>query len=366
MSSCNVSQEVIQPPIFPVSSEDRDIFISMTTAALQAPDADIHLIEAGQIQKLETHTLRLIKLAFESDDELARRAAHVFLKQCYDLHVQKPSSFLTANQDSLELLKVRKCAEKAWMAWERKRIPQISDQVSSENIGREIKNLWKSHPGHNHEIFDFLKTQASRDQIILYFMTDYALNMRFYDLIVLSLIGIEEEIRPEVACNFWDEVGRGDFTVTHVQLYQRLLNYLGIQDDPENFVSALGWEGLAGYNLLLHFALTRRDYFRSIGALAITELSDPSQYEKLLEGCRRAGIGNDKPEVLDYYREHIEVDAQHGDGWLDRVIVPLSRRHPDQVRPILEGAIMRLNSSKDYWDWQLKETKKCFQPRQTH
>ncbi|NVN10372.1 iron-containing redox enzyme family protein [Nguyenibacter vanlangensis] len=264
---------------------------------------------------------------------------------------------MTANQYSIELLRVRCAIEKAWMDWEVSRVGKLPSNVSPENIGAAIKTLWREHAGHNHAVFDFMKTEATRQQIIKYFTTDYALNMRFYDLIVLSLVGIDEDVRMEVAHNFWDEMGQGNPARTHVRLYRDLLEHLDIQDTPEAFVDALGWAGLSGYNLLLYFAFNRREYFRSIGALAITELSDPEQYAKLLAGCRRVGIGTDRPSVLDYYSEHVEVDALHGDGWIDNVIVPILKRYPGEARAVLEGAAMRLNSSQAYWDWQLAEMK---------
>lgn len=354
----SASLEAVRPPFAVTPEGDVAAFVSLTEDALQAPDADVFLQDSGRVEDLESCTSGLIRQAFEEGDIVARRAAHAFLKRCYDLHIQKPVPPLTGNQNSVELLKVRKRVEAAWMAWEKRRIPAVSRHVTYENIADEIKRLWRTHSGYNHEIFAFMKTDANRDQIVKYFTTDYALNMCFYDLIVLSLVGIEEDVRPEVSHNFWDEMGQGNFKRTHVQLYRNLLNYLGVNDKPETFVAALGWEGLSGYNQLLRFALTRQDYFRSIGALAITELSDPEQYAKLIHGCHRVGIGADNPGVLDYYSEHVEVDALHGDGWIDNVIVPILRRYPEQADAIIEGAVMRLNASKDYWDWQFAEMKK--------
>ncbi|MBM9400849.1 iron-containing redox enzyme family protein [Gluconacetobacter azotocaptans] len=332
-------------------------FRSLATAALLHPNADIYLSSGGLDADLQENTRLSCELAFREGDPESRRVVHRVLHDLYDLQLCKPRPGLTANQHSIELLRVRRQIETSWMGWEVSRLGALPTNVSAEDIGDAIKTLWRKHPGHNHAVFDFMNAEASKDQIVKYFTTDYALNMRFYDLITLSLVGIDEDVRMEVAHNFWDEMGQGDPTRTHVRLYRDLLEYLRIEDTPEAFVDALGWEGLSGYNLLLYFAFNRREYFRSIGALAITELSDPEQYAKLLKGCRRVRIGNDRPSVLDYYSEHVEVDALHGDGWIDNVIVPILRRYPQEARAVLEGAMMRLNSSKAYWDWQLAEMK---------
>lgn len=323
--------------------------------ALSHADADEYLTSRGAADDLHALVRRGCELAFAANDLTVRKVVHRALHDLYGLHVSRPRPGLGHNQYSLELLRARRTIETAWMDWELRQTGVLRDDVAPETIGAAIKALWKGHAGHNHPVFDFMKNEASRSQIIKYFTTDYALNMRFYDLIVLSLVGIDEDVRMEVAHNFWDEMGQGNPARTHVRLYRDLLDYLKIEDTPGRFVDALGWEGLSGYNMLLYFAFNRREYFRSIGALAITELSDPDQYAKLLTGCRRVGIGTDQPSVLDYYGEHVEVDALHGDGWIDNVIVPVLRRYPGEARAVLEGAMMRLNSSKAYWDWQLAE-----------
>jgi len=345
-----------RPHSEPVDDKPRTLR-RLVNEALAHADADLFLASRGAVGDLQALVSQCCHLAFVGDDLAARKAIHRVLHDLYGLHLCKPRSGLSANQYSIELLRVRRAIESSWMDWELARVGVIPAEVEPETIGEAIKSLWKGHVGHDHAVFDFMKNEASRPQIIKYFTTDYALNMRFYDLIVLSLVGIDEDVRTEVARNFWDEMGQGNPARAHVRLYRDLLDYLGILDGPEQFVDMLGWEGLSGYNLLLYFAFNRREYFHSIGALAITELSDPDQYVKLLAGCRRVGIGADRPSVLDYYSGHVEVDALHGDGWIDNVIVPVLRRHPGEAKAVLEGAVMRLNSSKAYWDWQLAEMK---------
>ncbi|AHI24877.1 hypothetical protein H845_932 [Komagataeibacter xylinus E25] len=332
--------------------------LRLVNDALASDSADAFVASRGAEDDLRALVERSCELAFTENDLNARKTVHRVLHDLYGLHLSKPLPGLADNQYSVQLLRIRRMMETSWMKWELAHTGPVPSGIEPEAIGAAIKSLWKSHSGHNHAVFDFMKTDASRTQIIKYFTTDYALNMRFYDLIVLSLVGIDEDVRMEVANNFWDEMGQGNPARTHVQLYRDLLEYLQIEDAPERFVDALGWEGLSGYNLLLYFAFNRREYFRSIGALAITELSDPDQYAKLLAGCRRVGIGTDRPSVLDYYSEHVEVDALHGDGWIDNVIVPVLRRYPGEAQAVLEGAAMRLNSSKAYWDWQLAEMAK--------
>jgi len=80
----------------------------------------------------------------------------------------------------------------------------------------------------------------------------------------------------------------------------------------------------------------------------MTELLDPSQYEKLARGCRRVGLG--VGSEMDYYDEHITIDVVHGEGWLVNVIQPLAERTPAAMKEILLGASLRLSTCQDYYD----------------
>ncbi len=84
--------------------------------------------------------------------------------------------------------------------------------------------------------------------------------------------------------------------------------------------------------------------------MAATELLDPPQYSKLIQGCRRVGL-----PVPEYYSEHVEIDVVHGSGWLDNVIAPLARSNPRAARHILEGVALRLESCRDYYDTLLRK-----------
>ncbi len=307
----------------------------------------------------ESHGLQsgnaLARQAFLERQPNALEEAHQVLRRLYDLQLAPVHAPEAEHQYNTQLMAVRVELERAWIQSE---LASVSPQsIVPGEAASAIRSAWKAHPSFDHPIFDFMEFGASREQIALYFICDYALNMRFYDLIALACLGVDEEARCEVAANLWDEVGRGERSRTHVTLYRNVLDQIGSSGDREDYLAMLGWEGLAGYNLLMHLALARRQHFRYIGALAITELSDPNQYAKLLRGCTRAGIGMDAPGVLDYYQEHVTVDALHGEGWIEHVIEPAIRDHPTHSSEIMEGAILRMNSTLRYWDWLLNKMK---------
>lgn len=93
--------------------------------------------------------------------------------------------------------------------------------------------------------------------------------------------------------------------------------------------------------------VNRQHYYKSLGVMAMTELLDPPQYEKLVAGCRRIGLTD--RDVL-YYAEHITVDIGHADGWLNNVIVPIGKKHPAAMEEVYFGAALRLQTCNDYYD----------------
>lgn len=286
--------------------------------------------------------------AFADREPVALKEVHRALFSLYDLHVMDGTSPRTANQFNPTLTRVRSRIERAWIDSEVGRLDVETGASDSAAMVRSLKNLWARHPVAAHPLFDFLEKDASREQVIAFFKSDSALNIRFFDLLLFSMVGSREGVRKELAQNFWDESGRGEAARSHVRLFQHLLETVGLGRAHDNHAGELGWQGLAGHNLFMLTCLNRRHYFKLLGIMAMTELLDPSQYEKLARGCRRVGLGN--LNELDYYDEHVTIDVIHGEGWLANVIVPIVNETPSVGADILLGAALRLASCRDYYD----------------
>jgi hypothetical protein len=271
---------------------------------------------------------------------------HRTLFELFELHIAPPGSPQCDYQFDPALTRLRAVMERDWLHAEAKRSTIRSIPNTGEGLVRALKEMWSLHRVTSHPIFDFLEKDASRQQVVEFFRSDSALNIRFFDLIVLSLLGSQDEARKELSQNFWDEAGRGDPRRGHVRLFRDLLQKVGVHPDTDN--SVLEWQGLAGYNLFMLCCLNRKHYFKSLGVMAMTELLDPAQYEKLTRGCRRVGMG--AHGELDYYEEHISIDVVHGEGWLTNVIQPAVAQTPQAIPEILTGAELRLATCADYYD----------------
>lgn len=292
-------------------------------------------------------TRELLNRAF-NDDEQALTQVHAALFTLYELHVSDGASTRASNQFNSLLTQVRSHIERAWLASENRRLPSLAAPLDSQTLVQSLKDLWSQHPVSSHPLFDYLEKEASREQIVTFFRSDSALNIRFFDLLLYSMIGSREGIRKELAQNFWDESGRGDPARSHVRLFRNLLDVVEVGQSADNHASALNWQGLAGHNLFMLTSLNRAHYFKLLGVMSMTELLDPSQYEKLARGCRRVGLGN--ANELDYYDEHVTIDVIHSEGWLSNVIVPIVDETPSAGADILLGAALRLVSCENYYN----------------
>lgn len=287
------------------------------------------------------------QLAFGEHDPSALLVVHRSLKDIYGMHITtNPNA--SANQYNPFLEQVRQTIEAGWMESEVKRSIIDPDDISDqkEEFSDFFKDMVFSHKAMDHPLYNFLETQASEDHFREFFQNEYALNVRFFDIIILAALGTKGGARREVSENLWDESGNGLEAQAHTLLYEHLLDQLDITYRDGSLVDQMDWQVLAGHNLFLHLGLNRRNYHRFVGCLGATELMDPSLYTKFMAGCSRLGL--DRAADLTYYTEHIEVDVKHGNGWIDNVMLPMLDSKNTAYEFYL-GAQMRLNTSYDYY-----------------
>jgi CRP-like cAMP-binding protein len=295
--------------------------------------------------------LALAERAFTARDPAALYEVHKTLYALYEEQV-RPTGADAYNQFDPLLLSIRNILERRWERYELDRIAVDASVVPDdpEAFRRYFTELCLNGSMADHRLFEFLEKHATRADLIAFFLSDAAVILRFCDLVVLTMVGADDEIRGELAENLWDEMGQGRVQERHVDLFANLLHYAGI-DLPEgplsvdHFVDHLDWPGLAGYNFYLFLCLHRRNQLRSLGALGAAESMDPAQYSRVLTGCRRVGF-----DEIAYYAGHESLDVGHGDQWLENVLLPLVRKYPEKRHEIALGAQMRINVTRDYYD----------------
>ena len=65
------------------------------------------------------------------------------------------------------------------------------------------------------------------------------MNIRFFDLVVMAMIGSHPEARKAFASNFWDEMGRSDPQRSHIRSFLHLFSDIGMVVANDAFASEL-------------------------------------------------------------------------------------------------------------------------------
>lgn len=289
-----------------------------------------------------------------SNADNSRKIIQKTLFWLYQTALVDPLAPESKNQHNAVMVTLRTMIEKSWLAYEMQNcfMPGLPLTVSPDSFSQHLQQLWLNHRAAEHPLYDYLQHQASKTQLSYFFKCDSALNLLFFDLIAMAMVGARQDTRSELSRNMWDESGMGSDYFTHVNLYKALLTENQIPLPEDNYVHLLSWQGLSGYNLFLLGGINREHYFKLVGALAMTELLDPSHYQKLVCGSKRLGMSD---QQLHYYTEHIDVDVIHANGWLQNVITPIVALTPAAMREIWIGANLRLSSIDKYYDYLLEK-----------
>ncbi|WP_288397861.1 iron-containing redox enzyme family protein [uncultured Acinetobacter sp.] len=292
-----------------------------------------------------------LERAFVAKDDQAAYEIHSSLYQLYNLQISDPLSSEALNQHQPFFYALRNTIEEYWLNHlNLDSIYQLDH--SAGDISDTIMQLCESKNLSAHPLFDFLAHEATDRQLYAFFHSDYELNIRFFDLLILTLLNSPATARMEMIKNLWDESGKGDRKETHVNMFNDLMEHFNL-DNKASFPAHDSWQKMAGYNLFMLASLNRKHYYLLLGIMAATEIIDPQSYLKVQVACQRHGLTE---WLYRYYSEHSEIDIEHSQGWLNYVIAPILKER-DVNRDILLGVVYRLKTCQEYYDSLLKYVK---------
>ncbi|WP_315708378.1 iron-containing redox enzyme family protein [Brenneria uluponensis] len=287
-----------------------------------------------------------------NDQQIIQHALFII----YQSVLTHPLSVPASRQYDSNLLEIKDKIEHGWLEYEFSGLIIPPEVESSTHFGDFLKTIWQAHNASHHPVFEFLEKDASREQLYYFFKSDSALNLIFFDLVAYTLIGSQPETRGTISENLWDEIGHGDNVFTHVNLYKDVLTRQDIKLPENHYADMYGVEALAGHNAFMLGSVNRKHYYKLLGVMAMTEVLDPPQYEKLVNGCLRLGLID---RDVKYYTEHIMIDIKHGDDWLYNVIDVIANRYPETCKEFYIGSLLRLRTAERYYD-QLMQKMNAF------
>lgn len=203
--------------------------------------------------------------------------------------------------------------------------------------------LQETGPGQNHPLFAWLAETATEGQMRWFLTQEAAGEAGFDDLVALTQVKLPLGPKLELAENYWDEMGRGQFRGIHTLLLTELIERMRIAPEIDTTV----WESLALANAMTAMATTRRYAWLSVGALGVVELTAPWRCVHVSAGLKRLGYG--QRERL-YYDLHSHIDVKHSRTWNENALKPLVAEDPGRARWIAEGALVRMRCAARCFD----------------
>ncbi|XXT19583.1 iron-containing redox enzyme family protein [Sorangium sp. So ce429] len=287
--------------------------------------------------------------AFVESEPAALLAAHRTLYRLYEQNVRTPANAVLVNQFDPTLVQIRRILERAWECRERSRLTFSRGNLSGpEQFLSAHRRMLDNHRVRTHPLSDYLADEATSADFALYVTSSGLLNLRFFDLIALALVGLTtDQMRREIVDNLVDE-NADPGTKSHTSLVLGSMNSTGYTTDPDEVAGSMGWEALAGYNVFFLLGINRRLCFEYLGALGASEALDPDHNEKVIKGLQRTGLSD--TESREYFQIHVDLERAHGSGWLDNVTLSAVTTAPEMAAAVLAGAEIRLNTCADFYD----------------
>lgn len=357
------------PPVVEGRAADRPPLSERIRSVLAEPELDALLEEKpGLEDELVKSAESLARRAYpdqhttahQSDawiDHAARAEMHRSLLAVYQQHVRLPVDGITSNQFHPLASRLMRVLEAPWERDMLRRAGRYDLSLEALPTDPVEFSAWYretafGHPLYEHDLYAFVASEATREQLEWFFRMECAGEAAFDDLIALAQVGTRGEVKIEMASNYWDEMGRGKSHAVHTHLFHRLIEGLDLEA-PE--ASELPWQVLAGVNVMLWSCIPRRNAFRAQGVLGAVELLAPQRCTRVVHGALRVGI---RKKTVVYYGAHAIIDVGHAEGWLAHVVEPQVRSVPESRQGIAEGLILRADASLDYFDYCLAHARK--------
>jgi hypothetical protein len=206
----------------------------------------------------------------------------------------------------------------------------------------------------------FLKKQATLEQVAYYICMEELIDGSFDDLVALVQVGMPVEVKMIAAENYWDEMGNGDFERVHTTMFRTSSSYLREHLSRVGMrIETVPLECLMNGNILLMWALRRQYSLRLVGAMGLVEGSAPKRFHATTLAMERLKLPE---EIIAYHRAHIGIDSNHSKQWLESVLSHYIAQGQDAVGELARGVVIRYRIAIAYYSF-MHRTMSMYGPR---
>ena len=218
---------------------------------------------------------------------------------------------------------------------------QCRNAFTPEKAIAELRQRATEHRINHHPLLAEMETNGLPARAVRLFLENYYINNRVFHLHIASQsMSVPFEVRPELARNFYDELGQGQYEKAHPVLFLANFNSVGRPDEIHPLVEALNL-----MNVKIHASMLSGDHFVGLGCFGFIEVTMPAQMRAILSGLRQSGL----PEPdLEFWRLHIQIDEVHGDAWFQEVGSQLTG--VAQAESVLRGGLLGLEARAGVYD----------------
>lgn len=238
--------------------------------------------------------------------------------------------------------------EESWDEYEESKIQSCDLPEKYEDFEVWWNDLASKHKAKVSDLFEYAEAKASLEQLAFFICLDDKVDGHFDDLIAYAQIGMKGKARLVIAENYWDEMGRGDITKVHTEMFSLVASYLkGRLKISDDLLEAnIPCDAYKNGNILQMYASRRHWIGRLYGALSILEFTAPDRFHALAKGLRRFGIDE---KYIEYFQSHVEFDEDHGYQLLHNLLLPVIKDNPTLMKEICIGALIRYRIAVDYY-----------------
>jgi hypothetical protein len=267
----------------------------------------------------------------DSQDPLTDDDLQLALYLCYELHYRG----LVGIDDRLEwsplVLMFRAALEDEFDKGLRAVVARTP--VGPEGVGAALQRIVQEDQGP--PLSRYVETQATVDQVLEHVVHRSAYQLKEADphsWAIPRLVGAPKAALVEIQ---FDEYGRGRPERMHARLFANTMRELGLDTSYGAYLDLLPGITLATVNLMSRFGLHRHRRGALVGHLAVFEMTSSVPNRRYGNGLRRLGF---RPEVTEFYDEHVTADAVHESIAEWDLANGLAREEPGLAEDILFGA----------------------------
>jgi hypothetical protein len=256
------------------------------------------------------------------------------------------------NHEHPLLYRIRYDLAKTWKNGWFKETSLDMDRIPKEprEFNRWLRSYCENHVLFEHPLLDYLK-KSDLEDFRAYFYYGDMMDLPQVELYARATIGLPDDApRIEISKNYWDEMGVGIQSQCHGVWAERFLDNLNLLNDDhdvDQHFYDLPEKCLEKFITAQYITLTKENWLKVIGHLGATEIYDPKLNVTMIELGRKYGFDD---RTLEYFIQHIKVDAIHSRDWLNKVVKPLVQEDPDYRFEIARGAELNLTAMQRNFD----------------